>query len=88
MTIYTLHHARSSSGCDVTLTGSYGVIESPAFGVADYNNHLTCTWTIQEAQGRAITLRFDEFITENNFDNVKVRHADVIICYQSVNVLL
>ena len=59
-------------GCHVTLTQGYGIIESPAYGVADYNNNLECTWTIVEAQGRGVTLVFEDFTTEKTYDNVKV----------------
>ena len=60
----------SSAGCDVTLNGDSGVIQSPAYGIEDYPNIVTCTWTIVSTS--AILLTYDDPFDLINGDTLKV----------------
>lgn len=63
----------SSGGCSgtVTLTTCSGNI-SDGSGSSNYNNNLDCRWLIQPSGASAVTLNFQTFDTELNYDFVIV----------------
>ncbi|KAL3876991.1 hypothetical protein ACJMK2_034758 [Sinanodonta woodiana] len=60
------------SGCGSLIVKGYGELYSPGYRASSYPNGINCTWTIEDPQGRALTLVFHNFSTEVNFDTVKV----------------
>ena len=63
------------TGCDVTLNSDSGVVQSPAYGIQDYPNIVTCTWTIVSQS--AILLAYDDSFGLINGDTLKVRELSL-----------
>lgn len=61
--------------CDETITSNSGTITSPNYP-AVYGNNYAKTWCVIPASGSTVTLKFDSFATETNYDYVYVYGAD------------
>ena len=65
-------NATYSIGCNNTIRNGYARIMSPGYGITKYPNSINCNWTIIDPEKRELTLVFDQFDTEKDYDNVTV----------------
>jgi CUB domain len=59
------------TNCDLTLTATTGTITSPNYP-QNYPASLNCYWIIASSTRTVITLSFDGFVLEQNFDFLRV----------------
>jgi len=66
------------TGCSFTLESDSGKISSPGFPNQNYANFVECSWTINTASDRGITLHFDDTqFSVDPSDTIQVRNLDV-----------
>lgn len=65
------------SGCKNTIRNGYARIMSPGYGITKYPNSINCNWTIIDPEKRQLTLVFDQFDTEKDYDNVTVSNLSL-----------
>ena len=59
------------TNCDLTLTATTGTISSPNYP-QNYPASLNCYWIIASSTRTVITLSFNAFVIEDNFDFLRV----------------
>ena len=67
-------------GCQVEYTLGVGekiIISSPNYP-ANYGNGENCLWIITGINGRLVDIDFKDFITENRYDQLKVKICSVV----------
>ncbi|XP_035824571.1 uncharacterized protein LOC101861248 [Aplysia californica] len=76
---------RYRTGCSFTLESDSGEISSPGFPNQNYANSVECSWTINTASGRGITLHFDD--TRFSVDSTDTIQAYAGLSAQSTTAL-